>query len=309
MTKKLVVISSLILATAILIFISHLIKEDNKVVSTITLDVNPSVKIELNKHDKVLNISALNSDAKKIVNQTKGHNSLKDTISSLVENLSKSKFITEDNVTVLVNSNGKINIDQVSQLVISSFRKNNITASVIVQNSSDTSSKNAKRYGISEGKASYIETMIKENNNLTFDNLKDKSITELIKIRNSITEDNKPLEEENKEQNNQTPTEPEQKNNITPVEPNNKEQIVPQNNQSNPVQEEPKKDEPKQVEQSEPVVKEITPVVPQTEDKPQTNETTEPKEEPKTEEKNEDEKQPATLENNEQNETINANEE
>ena len=233
MTKKLVVISSLILATIILIFISYLIKEDNKVASTISLDINPSIKIELNKHDKVLNISALNTDAKKIVNQTKGNRSLTDTINALVTNLAKSKFITEDNVTILVNSTGSINIDQVNQLIISAFRKEKIIANIIIQNSSNTSSKNAKKYNISEGKAAYIETMIKENENLSFETLKDKTINELVSIRNSISDDNKNQTEEKEEDNNQAKEEP-----VVSIEPvipkqnTTKQPIAQKNNQS-----------------------------------------------------------------------------
>lgn len=38
----------------------------NTVVSVITLDINPSIKLELDKDNKVINMIALNEDAKKI---------------------------------------------------------------------------------------------------------------------------------------------------------------------------------------------------------------------------------------------------
>ena len=41
-------------------------KFDYLTVYTITLDINPSIKIELNKDKKVINVTALNDDAKKL---------------------------------------------------------------------------------------------------------------------------------------------------------------------------------------------------------------------------------------------------
>ena len=41
-------------------------KFDDKIVSTITIDINPSFKLELNKDNKAINILSLNDDAENI---------------------------------------------------------------------------------------------------------------------------------------------------------------------------------------------------------------------------------------------------
>ena len=41
-------------------------KFDDKIVSTITIDINPSFKLELNKDNKAINIFSLNDDAENI---------------------------------------------------------------------------------------------------------------------------------------------------------------------------------------------------------------------------------------------------
>ena len=44
-------------------------KFDDVTMYTITLDINPSIKIELNKDKKVINVTALNDDAKEVINE------------------------------------------------------------------------------------------------------------------------------------------------------------------------------------------------------------------------------------------------
>ena len=75
----------------------------------------------------------------------------------------------------------------------------------------------AEKYGISESKASYIEEIIKENNDLTIEELKDKSINEINKYINS-KEEQKDIEENKKEE--ETPKE-DNKENVTSNSNNN----------------------------------------------------------------------------------------
>ena len=43
---------------------------DNRTVSVVSLDINPSIKINLNKDEKVKSIVALNKDAKEIIDKS-----------------------------------------------------------------------------------------------------------------------------------------------------------------------------------------------------------------------------------------------
>ena len=183
--KSKIIISSMIIAIGLLLGISFLMNKSEKVISTITLDINPSIKIELNKNNKVLKITALNDDAKKIVNLSKGSTSLEETIEKLSENLAKTEYAKDDNISVLININGEIEASEIENLVASSFIKSKMNPNIIIQESTKTSDKNAKKYNISEGKAAFIEEIIKEKKDQTFESLKDKSITELLNIKNN----------------------------------------------------------------------------------------------------------------------------
>ena len=69
MKNKLVII---ILACFIVIVgVVGFIVYDNRTVSTITLDINPSLEIELDKNSRIKKINALNSDAKDVVDNIK----------------------------------------------------------------------------------------------------------------------------------------------------------------------------------------------------------------------------------------------
>ena len=85
--KKIVILTIVLLA--ILIVIGGVIailntKGRNElygtVVSVITLDINPSIKLELDKDNKVINMIALNEDAKDIVLSNYEGNSLESVI-------------------------------------------------------------------------------------------------------------------------------------------------------------------------------------------------------------------------------------
>lgn len=67
MKRKIIIITLVVLAVTIFGISGYLIYDNNKIVSTIMLDINPSVKINLNKKNKVVNVITLNEDAKKIV--------------------------------------------------------------------------------------------------------------------------------------------------------------------------------------------------------------------------------------------------
>lgn len=64
----------------------------------------------------------------------------------------------------------------------------------------------AEKYGISESKASYIEEVIKENEGITFEELKDKSINEINKYVENKEEKNEEVKEEQKEEGNKQNT-------------------------------------------------------------------------------------------------------
>ena len=119
--KKIVILTIVLLA--ILIVIGGVIailntKERNElyntVVSAITLDINPSIKLELNKDNKVINMIALNEDAKDIVLSNYEGNSLESVINDVTNKLIE-KGYAQDKLVILVDTSGTITSDEVKE--------------------------------------------------------------------------------------------------------------------------------------------------------------------------------------------------
>ena len=64
--KKKIFISAIV-CLIIIIGIIGFINWNNRIVSTITLDINPSLRINIMKNGKVKNVVAINDDAKDII--------------------------------------------------------------------------------------------------------------------------------------------------------------------------------------------------------------------------------------------------
>lgn len=153
-----------------------------EVASIIYLDINPSIKIELDKNNKVIKVTPLNEDAKKVTNDNYEGKELTETIKLIITNLEKEGFLKAD-TTILLNISGQIKEDIVKTIITDNLN----TTKVIIPEITESSKELAKKYNITESKAAYIEETIKENNNLTVEDLKDKSVNEITKAAEEKT--------------------------------------------------------------------------------------------------------------------------
>lgn len=185
----------------------------NEVLTIITLDINPSLKLSLNYKDEVVKAEGLNEDGKKLLKQEnfKGDD-LEDAIEEIAELSIEKGYVTNEENHILINVEGKDIKEKVVTLIDKEFKDENIICKVITQEINDEAKANAEKYGISESKASYIEELIKENADITFEELKDKSINEINKYikakkeQKQEEEKKKQEEEQKKEENKQNQT-------------------------------------------------------------------------------------------------------
>lgn len=186
MKKKITLIISVVLLSIIIVASSTYTilknrsnkdQESNAVASIIYLDINPSIKIELDKNNKVIKVTPLNEDAKKITNDNYEGKELTETIKLIKINLEKEGFLKAD-TTILLNTSGQIKEDTVKTILVANLN----STKVIIPKINESSKKIAKKYNITESKAAYIEETIKENKNLSIEDLKDKSVNEITKI-------------------------------------------------------------------------------------------------------------------------------
>ena len=164
------------------------IKEDNQIVSTIILDINPSVEINLDKDELVISVKALNADAKKIINDDLIGKSLDNALETITDNLILEGFAS-DEIVILISTSGDIKVDDVKDKLAINLEEKNINYNIISQDISESAKEISSKYDISDAKASYIEEILEDHEELTIDDLKDKNISELKEIKNKTKEE------------------------------------------------------------------------------------------------------------------------
>ena len=176
MKKKIIIIiiCTLILIMGIISFILY----NNRTISIITLDINPSIEIRLKKNNIVKKVIALNDDAKGVISNNLSGKKLDDSVRILADNLVKEGYIVDNQVTILlyVDDNDTKTINSIENV----FQEKAINTNLIVVNKVTKEDEElAKKYNISIAKASYINTIAKENKNIESKDLVNKEVLEL----------------------------------------------------------------------------------------------------------------------------------
>lgn len=162
----------------------HLYGSSHKPVSTVSLDVNPSVEIALSKKEQVLDVVPLNDDGKAIIGDMDFENSdLEITVNALIGSMLKNGYLSSMSNSVLVSVDGK-DADQLQKKLsadIDTYLKQaGIEGSVLSQVVEDKEAqKLADKYGLSVGKAQFIRQLIAANPRLSADELAKLTIHEL----------------------------------------------------------------------------------------------------------------------------------
>jgi len=183
------VILSLILVI-ILTFVLLLYNYNNnfKIDSSVILDTNPSIKLNLNKKNKVISFKGLNHEGEKILKEENLKNStLNKAINIIYNTLLKEGYITLNDNSILVtidNSNldkSRKLQDEITNILSNLDEENEINLSVITQNYVSQKEINslADEYGITESKALLINKIIKANPNFVFKDLVSLTMNEL----------------------------------------------------------------------------------------------------------------------------------
>ncbi len=160
----------------------------NAVATVVSLDVNPSIEIEVNKNEKVLAVKPLNEDGKTVVGDMdfKGSN-LDVTVNALIGSMLREGYLSEITNSILIsvdNDDPEKSMalqKELSEIADKLLKKESFGGAVVSQTiDHDHHHKDdAKEYGISEGKAQLISEILKNHPNYTFEELVKLNITEL----------------------------------------------------------------------------------------------------------------------------------
>ncbi len=161
---------------------------NNAVDSTISLDVNPSIEIQVNRNEKVLDVIPLNSDGVTVLGDMdlKGTD-LDVTVNALVGSMLKNGYISEIANSILVsvdNSDPQKSAElqeklttEISELLDSKSVSGAVLSQAIVPD--DQVQTLADKYGITPGKAQLIQQIIAQDPRYTFESLAPLTIHEL----------------------------------------------------------------------------------------------------------------------------------
>lgn len=155
--------------------------------ATVSLDVNPSVEIVLNRNNRVVKVNALNEDGKIIVADMDFNGcQLKVAVNALIGSMLRAGYLSEmaNSVLVSVDSDSKNDYQAIAELVANeitlTLKQGQIEASVVKQwiQNDDEIAQIAKQYNISLGKAQLI-CKIGNKTEYTIEQLAELSVNEL----------------------------------------------------------------------------------------------------------------------------------
>ena len=162
--------------------------QNNSVAAVISLDVNPSVEIKINKNEKVLSCTPLNAEAAHVLFELDGGKDLEGAKLELAVNAVVGAFVRNgysSDIMVSVEDSDRERAsrlkEELTNTVETVLKKENVSAEVIGDEIvPETSLESiAREQGISVGKAALIERIVKLNPSLDLEQLALLSIEEL----------------------------------------------------------------------------------------------------------------------------------
>lgn len=163
-------------------------------VSTVSLDVNPGIELSLNKSDRVLSVTALNSDGAAILGDMDlAGTDLETAVNALIGSMLKNGYLSDISNSILISVDGdnaqkNAQIQKQLSAVINSLLQNNEVEGAVLTQSVTTDANIqalAEKYGISEGKAQFVCEIVNANPRYTVDELATLSVNELNLISQS----------------------------------------------------------------------------------------------------------------------------
>lgn len=169
--------------------VTNEVKFDKTVASTITMDVNPSIKVEANKNNKVINVLALNEDAKTLISDDLKEKDVNEVIKTLTTRLITVGYFKDD-ATIIMNVEGTLEAGNIRNTIVNVLNKENIEVNIIEPVITESSKKIAEDLGITPAKASYLEEVISKNPAVKIEDIKDKSVKEIEEVTKENTDKN-----------------------------------------------------------------------------------------------------------------------
>ena len=160
----------------------------NTPMAAVSLDVNPSIQITVNRNEKVLNADALNKDAQVVLEDMELEGShINVALNAILGSMLRNHYLSVDSNTVLISVNAKDSAvgvslqEKLTAEVGQILSTNDFAAAVMSQTVPEEEQIHtlAKQYNVSEGKVQLIQKLLAVDNHYTFESLSKLSVNEL----------------------------------------------------------------------------------------------------------------------------------
>ena len=166
----------------------------------VNIDINPSIELGFNKYERIISTRGINGDGEKVLKTTPSikHSKLETATRSIIEAASNDDYIKKDQDNDIVfsiytpnkernkNLNTKIN-SSVLQYLKTSGKKAELINEIVSKE--DLSSATLQK--VSVGKLKLYEKAKAVNPNITIDDIKDKSVRDIMRIIRTVKKGNK----------------------------------------------------------------------------------------------------------------------
>ena len=167
-------------------------QQANAVASVVSLDVNPSIELRVNRDEKVLSCTPLNEDAQEILEDMGGGADLKGAkldvaVNAIVGSLVRKGYLSEISSAIMISVEDKDSArakklqQELTSAVDGVLRTNESKAAVLTQTVTQDAEleRQARDNSISTGKAALVNRILALNSSLRFDALAKLSVGEL----------------------------------------------------------------------------------------------------------------------------------
>ena len=167
-------------------------QQANAVASVVSLDVNPSIELRVNRDEKVLSCTPLNEDAQEILEDMGGGADLKGAkldvaVNAIVGSLVRKGYLSEISSAIMISVEDKDSTrakklqQELTSAVDGVLRTNESKAAVLTQTVTQDAEleRQARENSISTGKAALVNRILALNSSLRFDALAKLSVGEL----------------------------------------------------------------------------------------------------------------------------------
>lgn len=177
---------------------------EKQIYTTIDIDVNPSIELNINSNDRVVSVIAVNDDALKILDgmDLTGAKT-KVAVNAIIGSMLSHGYLYEDTRTILVSvdSRDKENAiaiqDSITHDIGGMLDTYSVKATVVSQIMTADNSEVAAiadEYGISQGKAEFVQKIVNANPEYNAEELSSMSVTELDTIWGEVGSDEQVME-------------------------------------------------------------------------------------------------------------------